>query len=1008
MPSFTGTAASDTLTGSTGADTLTGLSGNDSYLVDSLGDVIVETNATDGGVDTLITSVLDSLSMYSLIPWSYVENLTYSGTLPSHLLGNSLPNVLKANSATSVADTLTGGAGNDSLYGYGGNDSLIGGVGNDYVDGGVGADMMQGGSGNDIYVIDSSADRVYEASTGGTDTIRSAVMKDLRLSWALQIEGLIFTGTTASTLNGNELGNSITSLSTTNDTLYGFGGNDVLDGGAGADSLIGGQGNDLYKVATGDIVVELAAEGIDSFQGSLVDINTAAYAGSIENLFYAASTGASLIGNPLANLMSGGTGNDTVTGNGGNDSLYGGSGADSLLGGEGDDFLYGGGLSGLAATAAMVSDSSVDSLVGGNGNDRYQIDDALDLVTELSGSGTLDVVISKIDNSLTRFANVEALVLQRGTSAWFAQGTTGNDILVGNEADNYLAGGAGNDTLSGQANVANALDVQSDVVEAGDGNDVLLAFDYVTSTKAHETALFGGLGDDIYILGTTIGNYSGIDAGGTDIAVLTANGSIEAIEGVENILLFGANATYDAIARTSINQVFSAANSSLLFTGSLGVARDATGNDLANQITGNSLNNKLSGGAGNDTITGGTGNDTLIGGAGTDSLIGGSGNDWYEVDTGDYAVELTGGGFDVLMSRTLTTSSTFAAYANFEGWQYLGTSSVSLNRGSTNVSNDLLIGGSGNDTILGYGGNDTLNGSAGNDSISGGVGLDSLSGGLGNDSLWGGNENDTLDGGDGADQLNGELGDDSLNGGSGNDTLGGGDGVDTLFGGDGSDQIYGQSNEDVLIGGGGSDQIWGSGALPASGPTTSSYGHHIWGDEKLGTGSGNADNFIFDTVLAEYGISETSTGSGTYEFISGATIGDFEASIDKFVVAKALVGNADMVLDTPAEVTTPGGVFSASAELVFFRADIADTLVSDISAIFDDIDGAAIDAGIGDASASIAVNQTKIFVVDDGANSAVFLFQSNNGDAAVTIDELYLLGVVAGQSNLTASDFGLI
>jgi hypothetical protein len=53
------------------------------------------------------------------------------------------------------------------------------------------------------------------------------------------------------------------------------------------------------------------------------------------------------------------------------------------------------------------------------------------------------------------------------------------------------------------------------------------------------------------------------------------------------------------------------------------------------------------------------------------------------------------------------------------------------------------------------------------------------------------------------------------------------------------------------------------------------------------------------------------------------------------------------------------------------------------------------------------VNTTKLFVADDGSNSAVFLFQSANGDAQVTIDELYLLSVVTGQGALTVSDFVL-
>ena len=1006
MPSYTGTTASETLTGSTGADTLTGLAGNDTYIVNNLGDVIVESNSADGN-DTISTSVLDALSIYSIVPWANVENLTYSGSLAAQLLGNSLSNILRANSASSQADTLSGGNGNDSLYGYGGNDSLLGGNGNDWLDGGTGNDMMVGGLGNDTYVIDTAGDRVSESSTGGIDTIRSALLKDLRNSWTQQIEGLVYTGTLTSTLHGNELGNAVSSLSATNDTLYGYGGNDTLDGGSGADSLIGGLGNDLYKMGAGDVVVESIGEGTDTFQGTATDLSVTAYASTIENLFFTGITGSTLVGNSLANMISGGIGNDTLSGGIGNDSLFGSNGADNLQGGDGDDYLYGGGLGGLSMTAALLGDSSIDQLVGGAGNDRYQIDDTLDTVSELSGGGTLDVVISKIDNALTRYAYVEALVLQRGSSAWLAQGNSGSNVIVGNENDNYLVGGLGNDTLSGWINVANTTETQTDILEGGDGNDVLLAFDFVSSAKPREVGLFGGAGNDFYVLGSAPGNYSGLDSGGTDTAILASSGSIEAIDGVENVLLWGASASYDALALTAIDRAFSIANGWTLYAGNPGSAPNATGNDLANRITGNSLNNTLIGGAGNDTLVGAGGNDTLQGGTGIDSLIGGAGNDWYDIDSGDLASELAGGGFDILASRTISTSAGFSAYANFEGWQYLGSASINLNRGIGNNTADLLIGGSGDDTLAGYNGNDTLIGGSGNDSIVGAAGADSLAGEQGTDILYGGSENDALDGGDGTDQLFGEGGNDSLQGAAGNDAISGGDGQDTLLGGDGNDQIYGDNNEDLLVGGLGNDELFAGSGQSLTGPSTTSHGDHLWGDLQGGSGGGYADRFIIDTAGGENSISETFTGSGTFEFVNGTTIGDFEAGVDKLVINSQWVGNLDGVLDAPTEVVSAGGSFSANAELVLIRADIGETLLSNPTAIFDDIDASAVAAVIGSATASIATSQGALFVVDDGINSAVFLFMSNDGNATVTVDELYLLGVIAGQANLAASDIQL-
>ena len=68
---------------------------------------------------------------------------------------------------------------------------------------------------------------------------------------------------------------------------------------------------------------------------------------------------------------------------------------------------------------------------------------------------------------------------------------------------------------------------------------------------------------------------------------------------------------------------------------------------------------------------------------------------------------------------------------------------------------------------------------------------------------------------------------------------------------------------------------------------------------------------------------------------------------------------------------------------------------------------ASVTAVIGSANAAFAVSETRLFVVDDGTNSALFLFQANNNNAVVDADELYLLTAVTGQANLGVADFGL-
>jgi Ca2+-binding RTX toxin-like protein len=119
MGSYVGTAGADTLNGTTGADQLSGLAGNDTYVVNNVGDVVVE--SLNAGTDLVQSSVTHTLA-------ANVENLTLTGTTAINGTGNALDNVLTGNSGANV---LTGGAGNDTLDGKAGADSLAGGTGND-------------------------------------------------------------------------------------------------------------------------------------------------------------------------------------------------------------------------------------------------------------------------------------------------------------------------------------------------------------------------------------------------------------------------------------------------------------------------------------------------------------------------------------------------------------------------------------------------------------------------------------------------------------------------------------------------------------------------------------------------------------------------------------------------------------------------------------------------------------------------------------------------------------
>lgn len=129
-------------------------------------------------------------------------------------------------------------------------------------------------------------------------------------------------GTGGAGIKGNALDNVLTGNTAAN-TLTGGGGNDTLDGGTGSDRLIGGDGDDTYKVdATGDVIVEVAGQGMDSVE---VRLTTGTYtlSGSVENATVMNALSVNVTGSGDNNVLTGGSGNNVLNGMVGNDTLVG-------------------------------------------------------------------------------------------------------------------------------------------------------------------------------------------------------------------------------------------------------------------------------------------------------------------------------------------------------------------------------------------------------------------------------------------------------------------------------------------------------------------------------------------------------------------------------------------------------------------------------------------------------------------------------------------------------------
>jgi len=155
-------------------------------------------------------------------------------------------------------DTLLGGTGKDSLDGGGGKDTLFGGTGNDDLNGGAGHDLLRGGAGEDIL-----------AGGEGNDTMKGEADSDLLLGFdgTDELDGgagddHLDGGADGDTLQG-DAGDDTLDGGAGADKLYGGAGDDVLDGadGAGGDVLSGGIGYDIYRVDSGDTIIDEDGQG---------------------------------------------------------------------------------------------------------------------------------------------------------------------------------------------------------------------------------------------------------------------------------------------------------------------------------------------------------------------------------------------------------------------------------------------------------------------------------------------------------------------------------------------------------------------------------------------------------------------------------------------------------------------------------------------------------------------------------------------------------------------------
>ena len=518
-----------------------------------------------------------------------------------------------------------------------------------------------------------------------------------------------------------------------NETIDGAGGFDIIDGSGGNDYIRGGDPS-VWDEFFGEANLLMGGSGNDTVEG-----------GDGFDLVHGGSGDDSIDGGGGSDLLRGGSGNDTIEGGEGNDLLLGGTGDDSLGGGAGDDWMWGG-----EGNDVLVGGEGNDTLVGGEGNDTLTGGAGEDVFVITADTGTTTITDFNVANDTIFLGHLtNPPTLAQLLAAMTDLPDSNNDGTADGVTIDLSAYGGGTVILQGVT--------RSDLMDGSNLDAGLFDFGHDTIEGTTDDEFFyGGVGDDTLTGG-----------GGNDAFRFADN------HGDDTITDFDV-----ANDRLDLSGLTTAITAEQL----LAVMTDLPDSDNDGTADGVTIDLSAYGG-GTITLQGVTRAD-LMDGANLNTAL-------FDLPDGTADTTWTGTDHaDVVSSGE--AGLTFTAKAGGD-WVFAG------------EGNDTIEGAGGNDWLQGEEGEDSIEGGEGNDTILGGEGNDYIDGGTGNDRIYGGEGNDTILGGEGNDWIRGDAGDDSITGGIGNDAIGGNEGNDTIDGGAGDDFLYGGEGDDSLTGGAGTD-----------------------------------------------------------------------------------------------------------------------------------------------------------------------------------------------------------
>ncbi|MEO0884105.1 MAG: calcium-binding protein, partial [Pseudomonadota bacterium] len=222
--------------------------------------------------------------------------------------------------------------------------------------------------------------------------------------------------------------------------------------------------------------------------------------------------------------LAGTAGDDTIDGLAGNDTITGLAGNDTLIGGEGNDTLDGGAgtdsLTGDAGDDTFISDGQ-DDIFGGEGNDTADfsaltdgVNVDLDTNTPAPGPASQDGAV------LDAAPNAGGQQVQELDDIENVIGSSGDDVIFGNNEVNVLDGGAGDDVFHSFGG--------ADFVNGDEGTDTVLfsAGGAVEIDLDEDGNAVASVGDTVTSIENITGSAAGNDtiSGNSGVNVLNGNG----------------------------------------------------------------------------------------------------------------------------------------------------------------------------------------------------------------------------------------------------------------------------------------------------------------------------------------------------------------------------------------------------------------------------------------------------------------------------------------------------